>query len=175
MGNLYCRTSAPARRAFTLVEILIVVVILGILAAMVVPKLSNASAVAREATLKDDCRFLRTQIIVYTTQHHDVAPGYLNGNTAATPTTDDFIAQLTLFTDDVGHTSTTNAAPYQYGPYLTRMPDNPLNALVTIKIDTGTAALTPDGTTGWLYQPATGTIIPNLVGVDSGGKVFATY
>lgn len=38
-----------ARRAFTLVEVLIVVVILGILAAIVVPQFANASAEAQHA------------------------------------------------------------------------------------------------------------------------------
>src|SRR5205823_2705024 len=42
------RRPAPAGRAFTLIEILIVVVILGIIAAIVVPQFSNASHVARE-------------------------------------------------------------------------------------------------------------------------------
>ncbi len=42
-------THRPASRAFTLVEILIVVVILGILAAIIVPQFANASDEARRA------------------------------------------------------------------------------------------------------------------------------
>jgi len=61
------------RRGFTLVEILIVVVILGILASIVIPQFSNATETARQNTLKDELRYLRTQFVVYGAQHNDVA------------------------------------------------------------------------------------------------------
>ena len=56
------------KKAFTLVEILIVVVILGILAAIVIPRFSDASHQARESALKDNVRFLRSQIQLYKAQ-----------------------------------------------------------------------------------------------------------
>ena len=167
------RLSAP--RAFTLVEILIVVVILGILAAIAVPKLSNASHSARENTLKDDLRFLRTQIAVFNSQHRDTFPGYPGGDTTGTPTGDLFVDQLTLHTDDTCNTSATPSAAFKFGPYLTRMPDNPVNSFATITIVDAAGTFTADGTTGWLYQPSTGKIAPNIMDVDSEGKPFANY
>ena len=71
---------------FTLIEILIVVVILGILATIVIPQFSNASAQASENTLKDDLRYLRTQIVVFKAQHRDVPPGYPGGDPSAATT-----------------------------------------------------------------------------------------
>src|SRR5437773_6966159 len=106
------------RRAFTLIEILIVVVILGILATIVVPQFSNASVNAKENTLKDELRYLRTQVVVYKAQHHDVPPGYPNGDQAASASGPDFIAQLTKPTDETGITNSTNTAVYKFGPYL---------------------------------------------------------
>lgn len=53
------------RRAFTLVEILIVVVILGILAAMVVPKFVNATEDAKDGATRDQLSKVRRAMDVY--------------------------------------------------------------------------------------------------------------
>jgi len=160
---------------FTLVEILIVVVILGILAAIAVPKLSTASQSARENTLRDDVRFLRTQIQVYHSQHNDIFPGFPGGDTAQPPTEAAFVTQMTQYSSSLGATSASASAFYQYGPYLSKMPDNPVSSYTTIKILAAGDPFVADGTTGWLYQPATGLLTPNLTGSDSGGTAFVNY
>jgi len=162
-------------RAFTLVEILIVVVILGILAAIAVPKFSNASSMARENTLKDDLRLLRTQINVYRANHQDVSPGYPGGDTTQTPTMQAFSDQLTLFTDTLGNTSLTLTTACRWGPYFTQLPQNPVSSLSTLKFLGPSDAFTADGTTGWLYQPSSGYVKPNLIGVDSDNRAFSDY
>lgn len=53
------------RKGFTLVEILIVVVILGILAAIVIPQFSNASEEAKTSSLASNLQSLRSQIELY--------------------------------------------------------------------------------------------------------------
>src|SRR4051794_15553587 len=107
-SRTHCASDLRGTSAFTLIEILIVVVILGILAMIVIPQFSNASAQARENTLKDDLRFLRLQVQVFAAQHRDTPPGYPSGNTAAAPTEADFEAQMTRFSSEAGVTSTTN-------------------------------------------------------------------
>jgi prepilin-type N-terminal cleavage/methylation domain-containing protein len=66
-------TSTPTntniiRRGFTLIEILIVVVILGILAAVVVPQFTNASEDANDAAVRSQLQTLRGQIELYRAQ-----------------------------------------------------------------------------------------------------------
>src|SRR5260370_37423437 len=63
-----------ARRGFTLVEILIVVIILGILAAIVIPQFSNASTDARKASLLSQLQTLRSHIQLFKLHHNDVRP-----------------------------------------------------------------------------------------------------
>lgn len=155
------------RCAFTLVEILIVVVILGILATIVIPQFSNASHEARENTLKDDLRYLRTQIGVYKAQHRDVSPG--SGSA-------DFIAQMTMYTDEAGATSTTQTDTIKFGPYLSKMPSNPLSGKTTIKTsNAGNLTTVVDDSTGWIYNADTETIIANQSGADDNGAAYASY
>jgi general secretion pathway protein G len=161
---------------FTLIEILIVVVILGILAAIVIPQFSNASQLSRQNTLKDELRYLRTQFIVYAAQHLDVAPGYPGGNVAATPTTADFVNQMTEYSDQNANLSATYSDVFQYGPYLSQMPNNPVNSLNTVTVIANNQPIpAPDGTTGFYYQPQTQTIEPNLMGNDTDGVPFSSY
>src|SRR5207237_3761058 len=74
-------------RGFTLVEILIVVIILGILAAIVIPQFANASQDARESALLSQLQTLRSQIELYKLQHKDVLPDLVtNWNPMTTKT-----------------------------------------------------------------------------------------
>src|SRR5438045_8373082 len=108
----------PARTpksGFTLVEILIVVIILGILAAIVIPQFTNASQDARESALLSQLQTLRSQIELYKLQHKDALPNLIGASPACwTP--------MTTKTDSSGVAS---AAPKAFGPYMQSPPSNP--------------------------------------------------
>ena len=63
------------RRGFTLVEVLIVVVILGILAATVLPQFTSANDDAKESALVQDLQTIRAQVQLYKFQHENTYPG----------------------------------------------------------------------------------------------------
>ena len=166
------------RHGMTLIEILIIVVILGILAAIVVPELSSASRQAREGVMKDDCRFMREQILRYRIQHDDVPPGYPGGSMSAVPTEADLIAQMTRYTDFRGNTAAAYTDIFRYGPYLTRIPDNPLTGLSGIHVVANGGVIPPPDKTqpyGWIYKPETMEFIPNMPGLDLDQKPYTSY
>ncbi len=118
---------------------------------------------------------LQALIAVYGSNHHDTFPGYPGGDTSQAATAAAFVQQMTQYTDEGGNASATGSAVYQFGPYLITMPDNPVNSLSTVKIVGAGGALTADDTTGWLYQPSTGALLPNLTGTDSEGTAYSGY
>jgi general secretion pathway protein G len=161
-------------RAFTLIELLIVITILGILAAIVVPRFSDASHTAKENALKDDLRYLRTQVVVFKAQHRDVPPGYPAGNVLAVPSASDFTTQMTGRSDELVRVGAGPAC--NLGPYLPRIPVNPVNGQDTLKVVANGASLpAADNSTGWIYKPQTLEVVPNCTGVDSEGRRYTDY
>ena len=68
MNTITTNNKTIIRRGFTLIEILIVVVILGILAAVVVPQFTNAADDANDAAVRTQLQTLRGQIELYRAQ-----------------------------------------------------------------------------------------------------------
>ena len=135
-----------AKKGFTLVEILIVVVILGILAAVVIPQFTEASTEAKTSSLCTDLQTMRSQIELYKIQHNDNLPGVANGTHTATA---GFAASLTGQTDIYGVVGT------DYGPYIQKIPTNQFNDLATILEEAGTTGL-GGGNTGWHFNTSNG-------------------
>lgn len=162
-------------KAFTLVEILIVVIILGILASIIIPRYGNTMEQTRESMLRENMRMLRTQINSYRAQHWDTSPGYPAGGGA--PTEGDFLAQMTLFTDDQGNTNAIASPVFKHGPYLREIPENPFNNSRSILILADGAAMpaAAPNTHGWIYKPETNELRPDAPGADGAGKDYYDY
>lgn len=128
---------------FTLVEVLIVVIILGVLAAIVIPQFAPASMETRKAALVDQLHTLRAQIHLFTLQHGDTPPDLSDGTWAP------LITQTTFR----GKTC---------GPYLQpSVPRNPLNnfsGVVVVGSDPDFGDPVAGAEIGFVYNPNTGVI-----------------
>jgi len=147
------------KRGFTLVEILIVVIILGILAAIVIPQFTNASSTARTNSVQATLQTIRSQIELYKIQHNDTPP-----------TVTSLWSALTSASDTTGNLSTVNGGVFVWGPYLQAVPSNPLNSNRT-PAETVAAASTADG---WYYTVNASNMYTFLCR-DSAGATITTY
>lgn len=155
---------------FTLIEILIVVIILGVLSAIAIPQFAGSSDDAKQAALSANRTQLRKAVELYYHQHNGNYPGAKHHTTGAATTTaaaaeSSFVKQLTFFTSRDGVASTVKDGTYKYGPYLkTGVPANPYNGLDSIKCDITTENISEaatDGTTGWKLFVRTGRLLAN--------------
>jgi prepilin-type N-terminal cleavage/methylation domain-containing protein len=144
--------TAGSRRSFTLVELLIVVLILGILASVVVPMFADASSEAATSTVQSDLQVMRHAIQMYFVEHKGGYPGALTA--------------LARYTSEAGAMSTSKSATYKYGLYIRAIPPCPVGPY---KGATGWAAANANPptvvsntpTVGWLYHWQTGGVWVN--------------
>jgi general secretion pathway protein G len=143
------------KSGFTLVEILIVVIILGILAAIVIPQFTSASQDARKNSLTSQLQTIRSQIELYKLQHLDKLPPLLKAGTDWTDLTNQSLADMT----------TGAGTGYPFGPYLQAAPVNTLNNF------TGVGVVTADLTLGSAVTGGTG---KGFMINSANGKIWAT-
>ena len=149
-------------RAFSLLELVIVVAIVGILAAIGIPRLSRGTRGASNSALASDLRVLRGAIDHYATDHG-----------GRFPTLAGIEKQLTQYTDYTGGNQVTKGGAYIYGPYLRRVPPLPVGLR---KGATGISDA--DGVdVGWIYDEKAGTIRANcgVMELDAREIAFREY
>lgn len=165
-----CPRCAPhgLASAFTLVELIIVIVILGMIASIAIPRLSKAGTEAPDAALETDLRIVRSAILRYAVEHRNNFPG---------PTAIDFVKQLTAYTDADGVANRTRTPRYRFGPYLVAIPPCPVGpnkGSSDVLIDASNSPPKPNtgSGAGWIYNPNTGEFYANVGGVDQAGVVL---
>jgi type IV pilus assembly protein PilA len=148
---------------FTLVELIIVVAILGILAAIVLPEFQGHIQKAKEAAAKDNLRIYRETIERYAADNNGVPPGYPFNSYSMSPNAGTMKTQLITAVK----------------PYLPEFPRNPFNDSRSILIinDSTDFPILPEQTDlyGWIYKPYTKTIKINVEGTDSKGELYFNY
>ena len=161
------------RKGFTLIEILIVVIILGILAAIVIPQFTNASKEAKQSALVTMVQSMRSQIALFKLQHNDYLPGVApvvgSGGTFSQAT---FWNQMTLFSDVTGATNATKTVQFDKGPYMQSTPKNPLcptTALNSDVVETINGAAS-GSVCGFVYDFQGGAGSGKIWGTDTDGK-----
>ncbi len=131
-------------RGFTLVEILIVVVILGILAAIVIPQFSSASESAKSSSLVSQIQTIRSQLELAQVQHNGTYPDLVN---------DGWDVMTSETEPDSAYTTATDGSGNEVGPYLQQAPSNPFAA-----DPNASTAVAADDSAAWNYDNTTGMI-----------------
>ena len=149
------RATLRRTRAFTLVELLIVIVVLAVLAAIAIPKFADSGSRSKDSSLKSDLQIVRSAVDQFKT------------DTGAYPAA---LADLTSSTTPGGGKDAAgNAVPFTpttpfHGPYLAGVPTDPVANNAPLNYTTA-----PNGTA------VVGTVTTTATGNDSSGNPYSGY
>lgn len=139
------------RRAFTLVELLIVIIIIAVLAAIAIPKFANSSLKSKESSLRANLKIARNGIEMF------------KMDTGLLPQTLADLSATTAPTQGLNSAGTaTNIAAGAYkGPYVQSIPTDPVSGSAFTYTTTAGASL--------------GNVNSSATGNDSTGAAYSTY
>lgn len=142
-----------------------VVMIVGMLSSMAIPRLSRGSVAAADATLSGTLRTVRTAILLYSAEHQGRFPG---------PTKLRAREQFLTYSNKLGQTSLTPSGTAPFGPYLANIPACPVGpnkGSTGLLIDSVNSPPRADTTTGdgWVYNPNSGEFYANVPGLSQFG------
>jgi len=158
---------------FTLMEILIVVILMGILAMVVIPQISVSSEDTKVSTLQSNLTQMRNLLEIYYAQHSEKYPGEVDdadgvgapadAGAAATA----FVNQLTLYSKSTGYAQKDVDPAFPLGPYVKgkTLPPNPFNDKSGVIVDISTTDITArplvggDDAYGYKFFTKTGVIV----------------
>ena len=152
-------------KGFSLVELVIVLVIIGVISAIAIPRLTRGASNSGATALKADLATLRNAVELYRAEHEGQFPTKLN-----------FVDQMTKFSNLAGATFSTTAnvaSGIVYGPYLKSVPALPVGAEKSSTTVSDAAA----ADVGWIYDETTGNITSNTDASekDQDGVLYNSY
>jgi general secretion pathway protein G len=131
------KKSEAVRSGFTLIELVIVILILGVMGTMVVPKFLSAVGETQDSTVRMNLSRVRSQLQLYQVEH------------GIFPDMASFSDQMIHVSDEDGNTAAPGTDGFQYGPYLREVPKNPFSGASSV----GNGAI---GSSDWYYDESTG-------------------
>jgi general secretion pathway protein G len=118
---------------------------------------AEATQQARISNMRTHLQTVRSQLLLYKVQHNEEYPGWAKDAAL-------FVKQLTQYTDISGGVADKVDPTHPYGPYLQRMPQNPLSGKSDVTVVEGatTAFSAPKEDGGWWFNRTTGEFRANL-------------
>ena len=141
---------------FTLIELMIVVAIIGVLAAVALPKFAQLIEKSREAATKGNLGALRSAVFIYYGDHEGVQPETLD--TSANYSFSNYMEEILPV----------KATHSGVGAGTVESPSGDVVWHTSDESITGTG-------TGWRYHSLTGHLFVNSSAVDSKGNPYSTY
>ena len=156
------KTFKMTQKGFTLIELMIVVAIIGILAAIAIPKFAQMLEKAREGSTKGNAGTIRSALAIYYGDREGVWPTTLNNNTGMWKS-----YLMSVYLDDLPEVKVTHS-----GVYSASQVDNPTGGAVSyLSADAVPAAKLR----GWAYDATYGKIYVNSNYTDTRNVSYTTY
>ncbi len=133
---------------------------------------SSGNDPEKDARLMDGLSLMRTAVFRFSMEHSDYQGAILPGRDG-----ENVVDQLTGLSRNNGSTfePLSGREDRWNGPYLRGIPTNPVNNLNTLRVVGGSGIPELTGIAGWVYQPDTGKVLPDLPGKDLRGVLYADY